>query len=211
MLHFIILYLVQKKEEGALANEADIPCGVCGMRCNGTIHTCHGEQVHGYCLDESDHRTCKKCIASCDSNVATVSRDILEISCSSNSDNDPASFVWTGQTSAPSECNKEEVNIINYRVLEEKEFVRMTEVAIRRLKNPSDRSNMALLCDLIGHHFKDVVIAELDSKLFETHIQKVECLSQSPEFRRGFLSFQRSVKSVADARPFPCIIVGRNR
>jgi hypothetical protein len=205
---------VQKKEEDALANEADISCGVCGMRCNGTIHTCHGEQVHGYCLDESDHRTCKKCIASCDSNVATVatvSRDILAISCSSNSDNDPTSFVWTGQTSAPSECNKEEVNIINYRVLEEKEFVRMTEVAIRRLKNPSDRSDMALLCDLIGHHFKDVVIAELDNKLFETHIQKVESLSQSPEFRRGFLSFQRSVKSVADARPFPCIIIGRNR
>ncbi len=58
---------------------------------------------------------------------------------------------------------------------------------------------MAFLCDLIGHHFKDVVIAELDSKLLETHMQKVECLSQSSEFRRAFLSFQRGVKSVAGA------------
>ena len=202
---------MQKKEMDALEMEADIPCGVCGVRCNGTTHTCHGEQVHGYCLDESDHRTCKKCIANGDSNVATVPRDILQTPCSSNSDNDHASFIWTGQTSAPPECKKEEVNIINYRVLEEKEFVCMTDVAVRRLKNPSDKNEMALLCDLIGHHFKDVVIAELDSKLLETHMQKVDCLSQSSEFRRGFLSFQRSVKSVADARPFPCIVTGRNR
>lgn len=204
---------MQKKEEDALANEADIACGVCGFRCNGTVHSCHGELVHGYCLDESDHRTCKKCKngdrSKCDSSAATVSHAATG---SSNSDNDPPSFLWTGQTSASSQCNKEETtHIIEYRVLEEKQFTEMTDLAIRRLRNPADKSDMALICDLIGLHFKDFVIAELDSESIETHMLKVDCLSQSSEFRRGFLWFQRSVKSVADARPFPCIIIGRNR
>ena len=204
---------MQKKEEDTLANEPDIPCGVCGVRCNGTVHLCHGEHVHGYCLDESDHRTCKKCKngdrSKCDSSAASVSNAATR---SSNSDNDPPSFLWTGQTSASSQFSKEDVTqIIEYRVLEEKQFTEMTDLAIRRLKNPADKSDMAFIRDLIGHHFKGSVIAQLDSESIETHMLKVDCLSQSSEFRRGFLWFQRSVKSVADARPFPCIIVGRNR
>ena len=102
------------------------------------------------------------------------------------------------------------LDIISTKILEEKEFLGITEVAARRLKNPADRSEFILIRDLIAHHFKDSVVAESDQKS-EMHIQKVEDLSQSQEFRQGFLSFQRSVKAAQHARPFPCIVIGRSR
>lgn len=129
-----------EKDKDTLANESDILCGACGERCNGTTHTC------------------KKCIDGCNSIVAT-----------DNSKSDTPrrlNFSWNGQQeSASSECSTM-LDIIITKVLEEKEFLGITNnVAARRLKNPADRCELILIRDLIGHHFKERVVAESDKKI----------------------------------------------
>lgn len=195
--------IAEKKKADALANEPDVKCGVCSERCNGTIHTCHGEFVHAWCLDEEDHRTCKKCLVK--SVDTTGSRD--ETPCSTD-ENGCASFIWDGQTSSLAGG----VDIIGEMLtpLDEKEFDTVCDAASSRLMNSNSRSELVLLTDLIKLHFKERLIVKLDGKL-ETHMTMVEGLSQSTEFRLGFLAFQRGVKAVASARPFPCILTGNHR
>ena len=177
--------IVEKKKDDALASEPDVLCGVCSERCNGTIHTCHGVFVHGYCLDEIDHKTCKKCMLKFGGKAIDDTKTP-----SSSDENGGMSFKWDGHTTSPAKG----VDIIglNASALDGKELATVFDAAASRLMNSNSRSELILICDLIQYHVKDRVIIKLDEKP-ESHADIVEGLRHSTVFRLGFLPFQREV------------------